>query len=80
MQTKKQCGKGGEVPIRLHAHFFLSYRASRKNKVLTTTSILLSFDLRKSEVEEREKRARSSCHTYLFLLSLLLVSNDINHH
>ena len=36
--------------------------------------------MRKSEVEEREKRARSWCHKYLFLISLLLVSNDINRH
>ena len=43
------------------------------DKILTTlASILLSFDLKKSEIEEREKRARSWC--------LLLVSNDINHH
>ena len=58
--------------------FFSSYHASRKNKILTATSILLSFDLRKSEVEEREKRERSWCHNYLFLMSLLLVSNNIN--
>ena len=57
--------------------FFLSYHASRKNKLLTTTSILLSFDLRTSELDER---ARSCCHNYLFLMSLLLVSNNINHH
>ena len=51
------------------------------NKILTTlASILLSFDLRKSEVEEREKTGRIWCHNYLFLMSLLLVSNDINHH
>ena len=59
---------------------FGSYHASRENKIkyLTTlTSILLSFDLRKSEVKERQKRARSWCHNYLFLTSLLLVSNDI---
>ena len=60
--------------------FFSSYYASRKNKILTATSILLSFDLRKSVVEEREKRERSRCHNYLFLVSLLLVSNNINHH
>ena len=43
------------------------------NNILTTsTSILLSFDLRKSEVEEREKRTKCWC--------LLLVSNDIDHH
>ena len=41
----------------------------------------MSCDLRKSEVEEREKSARSWCHNYIFCmsLSLLLVSNDINH-
>ena len=37
-------------------------------------------DLRKSEVAERERMGRSWCHNYLFLMSLLLVSNDINHH
>ena len=41
----------------------------------------MSCDLRKSEVEEREKSARSWCHNYIFFisLSLLIVSNDINH-
>ena len=41
----------------------------------------MSCDLSKSEVEEREKSARSWCHNYIFFmsLSLLLVSNDINH-
>ena len=47
----------------------------------TLTSILLSFDLTgKSEVERREKRAGSWCHNYLFLMSLLVVSNHIKHH
>ena len=41
---------------------------------------ILSFDLRKSEVEKGEKRAKSWCHNYLFLASLLLVSNDIHQH
>ena len=36
--------------------------------------------MKKSEAEEREKRARNWGHTYVFLMSLLLVSNDINHH
>ena len=34
----------------------------------------------KSEVEERKKWARSCCHNYVFLMSLLVVSNDINHY
>ena len=59
---------------------FSSYHASRKNKILTATNILLSFDLRKSEIEEQEKRERSWCHNYLFLMSLLPISNNINHH
>ena len=60
---------------------FLSYLASRKNKILTTlSSTLLSLNLTKSEVEEREKRARRWRRNYLFVMSLLLVSNDINHH
>ena len=65
-----QGGKGGGgVPITHHADFFSSYHASRKNKISTTSrSILLSFDLRKSEVEEREERAISWCHNYLFLM------------
>ena len=65
-------GKGG----------YLSRTTEKLIKTLTTlTSILLLFDdLRKSEVEEREKRARRWCHNYLFLMSLLQVSNDINHH
>ena len=41
---------------------------------------LRKIDLRKSEVGEQEKRARSWCHNYLFSMSLLLVSNDTNHH
>ena len=52
------------------------------NKVLTTlTSVLLShFIWTKSEVEER-KKGRSWCHSFnVFLMSLLLVSNDINHY
>ena len=47
--------------------------------LITLTSILLSFDLRKSEVGERKKRTRSWCDNYLFLMSLLQVSNEINH-
>ena len=58
--------------------FFKLSRITKK--ILTATSTLLSFDLRKSVVEEREKRERSWCHNYLFLVSLLLVSNNINHH
>ena len=50
-----------------HAPIFLSYHASRK------------IYLRKLEVGEQEKRARSWCHNYLFSRSLLLVSNGINH-
>ena len=73
--------KGVGVPITHHADFFSSYHASRKNKISTTLkSILLSFDVRKSEVEEREERAISWCHNYLFLMLELLVSNDIIHH
>ena len=45
-----------------------NYHASRK------------IYLRKLEVWEQEKRARSWCHNYLFSRSMLLVSNDINHH
>ena len=74
--------QGGKRLDTYHAsrRFFLSYYASQKSEILTTlTGVLLSFDLRKSEVEEREKRARSGCHNCLFLMSLLLVSNDINH-
>ena len=41
---------------------------------------LRKIDLRKSEVGEQEKRTRSWCHNYLFSMSLLLVSNDTNHH
>ena len=38
---------------------FWSYHASQKNKILTTlTSILLSFDLMKSEVDKREKNGK----------------------
>ena len=40
----------------------------------------INNDLRKSEVTERERMGRSWCHNYPFLMSLLLVSNDINHH
>ena len=54
-----------------------TYQASHR---FTLRNILLSLDLRKSGVEEREKRARSWCHSYLFLMSQLLVSTDINHH
>ena len=54
-----------------------TYHASHR---FTLRNILLSLDLRKSGVEEREKRARSWCHNYLFLMSQLLVSTDINHH
>ena len=76
----QQGGKGGFHITHVSRRVFGSYHASRENKIkyLTTlTSILLSFDLRKSEVKERQKRARSWCHNYLFLTSLLLVSNDI---
>ena len=64
-----------------HVNYFLSYHASRKNysKILTIlTTLRLSFDLSKSGVKVQEKRARSWCHNYIFLMSLLLVSNDIN--
>ena len=59
IQRIGQGGKGRErgVPITHHADFFqLSRITERQNKILTTlTSILLSFDLRKSEVEEQQK-------------------------
>ena len=69
---------GGGYLSRITPIFF---KLSRIWKILATlTSILLSLiDLRKSEVGEPGKRARSWCHKYL-LMSLLLVSNDINHH
>ena len=61
--------RGWGVPITHHTDFFSSYHASRKNKIsITLRSILLSFDLRKSEVEEREERAISWCHNYIFLM------------
>ena len=64
-----QGGKGGGGYLTHHGDFFSSYHASRKNKISTTLrSILLSFDLRKSEVEEREERAIRWCHNYLFLM------------
>ena len=72
----------GEYLSRITPIFLKLSRITEKwNKILTTlTSILLSFDLRKPEVEKREKRVRSWCHTYLFSVSLLLVLNDVNHH
>ena len=72
----------GEYLSRITPIFLKLSRITEKwNKILTTlTSILLSFDLRKAEVEKREKRVRSWCHTYLFSVSLLLVLNDVNHH
>ena len=76
----QQGGKGGFPITHVSRRFFGSYHASRENRKNIfnyITSILLSFDLRKSEVKERQKRARSWCHNYLFLMSLLLVSNDI---
>ena len=80
-QGGKAVGGGGGGDISRITPIFLSYYASRKNKILTTLrSTLLSLNLTKSEVEEREKRARRWRHNYLFLMSLLLVSNDINHH
>ena len=58
----------------------LSNITEKWNRILTTLrGILLSFDLMKSEVEEREKMARSCCHNYVFFMSLLVVWNDINH-
>ena len=72
----------GEYLSRITPIFLKLSRITEKwNKILITlTSILLSFDLRKPEVEKREKRVRSWCHTYLFSMSLLLVLNDVNHH
>lgn len=49
-------------------------------KRLRTWDACVRGRLRKSEVEEREERARRWCHNYRFLMSLLLVSNNINHH
>ena len=66
--AKSGGGGAGGVTITHHVPIFLSYHASRK------------IYLRKSEVGEQEKRARSWCHNYLLSRSLLLVSNDINHH
>ena len=69
-------GGGGYLSL-ITPPFFSSYHASQKNKISTTLrSILLSFDLGKSEVEEREERATSWCHNYLFSMPQLLVSND----
>ena len=51
-------GEGGGSTNYASRRLFLSIhasRASRKKKLTTITSILLSFDLRKSEVEERKK-------------------------
>lgn len=68
--------KGGGVPIMHHA-VFLSYHDHRKivknDKILLTTlkGILLPFDLRKSEDEEREKGAKRWCRNYYLLLSII---------
>ena len=69
-------------PITHNANFVKLSRTTEKyNKIFTSlTSILLSFDLRKSEVEEREKRQDVGVMTIFFLMSLLLVSNDIKSH
>ena len=49
----------------------LSRVTKKENESLTTsTSIPLSFDLRKSHVEKREKRARSWCHKNVFDVSV----------
>ena len=80
----REGGRGGG-PILHHADMLIlfSYHASRKNKTKYWLHLQVSYyhsiwgNLRS---EEREKRAGSWCHTYLFLMSLLLVSNDINHH
>ena len=64
------CGKGAGEGDTYHASRITPIMEKYDKTLTTLASILLSFDLRKSEAEEREKRARSWC--------LLLVSNDIN--
>ena len=49
-------GGGGDLSRITPIFFQLSRITEKQNEMLTTlTSILLSFDLRKSEVEERQK-------------------------
>ena len=58
IQRIEQAGKGGGGDLsRITPIFFqLSRITEKQNEMLTTlTSILLSFDLRKSKVEERQK-------------------------
>ena len=79
-RLSNRVAKGGFLSRTYHAHFLEAITHHRKIKKYIfnyITRILLSFDLGKSEVKERQKRARSWCHNYLFLMSLLLVSNDI---
>ena len=64
------CGKGAGEGDTYHVSRITPIMEKYDKTLTTLASILLSFDLRKSEAEEREKRARSWC--------LLLVSNDIN--
>ena len=52
----------------------------KKSASCVINKYISSFDLRKSEVEKGEKRAKSWCHNHLFLVSRLLVSNDIHQH
>ena len=62
--------RGGGEPFMHHADC-LKLSCISKNKILTTlTSILLSFDLKKSQVEEQEKRARSWCHNYILIFNV----------
>ena len=68
-------GPGGRGTYQASCQCFLSYHESQKK-----VCILLTMIWGKSEVAEQERMARSWCHNYAFLMSLLLVSNDINHH